>query len=31
MIQYIYIVDEENDLYNRLTEQFKSEDNFCLS
>lgn len=30
MIQYIYIVDEENDLYNRLTELFKSEDNFCF-
>lgn len=30
MIQYIYIVDEEVDLYNRLTELFKSEESFCF-
>ena len=28
MIQEIYIIDGENDLYNKLTELFNGEDNF---
>ena len=30
MIQYIYIVDEEIDLYNRLNELFKEQDNYIF-
>ena len=30
MIQYIYIIDEEIDLYNELKELFRKEDNFCF-
>ena len=30
MIQYIYIVDEEIDLYNRLNELFKEHDNYIF-
>ena len=30
MIQYIYIVDEEQDIYNRLCKMFKEEGNYCF-
>ena len=30
MIQYIYIVDEEIELYNRLNELFKEQDNYIF-
>lgn len=30
MIQYIYIIDEEMDLYDKLNELFKKEENFCF-
>ena len=30
MIQYIYIVDNEIDLYDKLNELFKEQDNFIF-
>ena len=30
MIQYIYIVDEDDNLYNRLNNIFKNNENFCF-
>ena len=30
MIQYIYIIDEEDYLYNKLKEMYKQDENFCF-
>ena len=30
MIQYIYIIDEEDYLYNKLTEMYNQSTNFCF-